>query len=131
MDIYFLIFDKEDVIWKQLPSLRRPRHDHTTFVMKNMLHVMGGWTNPYEEGKSIEMFDISAKKWTDGESLPFSLNKVSSIVDMDENVAILFGGSEYTTSMKIFTYKGINQIELFHELMFIKRFSRFICSSNF
>ena len=29
--------DKVDVMWKQFPSLLRPRYNHTSFVMKNIL----------------------------------------------------------------------------------------------
>ena len=62
------------------------------------------------------MFDIISNKWTDGKNLRHPFDKVTSIVDIEENIAIVFGCSGYNNSIKVYTFNVSNELRMFHEL---------------
>ena len=74
------------------------------------------------------MYDINENKWSEGNPLPYALDRASSIVDVEENVAIILGSPGFDSSLKIFLFTRSNGMKMCQELEFAEKFHHFACS---
>ena len=86
--------ETNDIVWKELPPLKRARMEHFTFKLKNNVYVMGGLDEDLQYIACCERFSLKECKWFDCEfSLPYDLWDTSVVVSADETFAVITGGS--------------------------------------
>ena len=109
----------------------RRRDDHTSFAMNDTLYVVGGVTNHHKSQgacQTIERYDVNERKWSDGGKLPFPLCSASSVVDVEEEVAIVFGSQGWNKKMKVLLFTESNKMTFYKELEFDNEIIQFSSS---
>ena len=84
---------QDDLIWKELNSMKHGRLNHVAFKMKQSVYVIGG-----SSSQECERFDLKEMRWFGVHHMPpsFCCSPYSAMVDENESYAILLCDHYFT-----------------------------------
>jgi len=87
---YDILGDK----WEVLPPMPTPRLFHTAVKCGNAIYVIGGYNNSRKELSSVDVFDITTKKWRIEDKpppMPHPRWRHATVVDSDRYIIVIGG----------------------------------------